>query len=312
MLATPIVEKLNQHYPDAIIDFLVRKGNESLLANHPVLRRVLVLEKQGRKYTNLLKMASSIRRERYDYVINVQRFFATGLLTMLSGAKEKIGFNKNPLSLFYTHVVKHDLSITGSDKHEVERNLSLVAYITDTVQVKPRLYPSAADFEKVARTDEYICIAPASVWFTKQFPVQKWIELIKKLPANLTILLIGAKSDITLCEEIKQLTDAQKIEILAGKLSFLESAALMSKATMNFVNDSAPLHFASAMNAPVTAVFCSTIPAFGFGPLSDISLIGEIDYPLYCRPCGLHGYKACPEGHFKCSDIQIEPLVERL
>ena len=81
---------------------------------------------------------------------------------------------------------------------------------------------------------------------------------------------------------------------------------------MNFVNDSAPLHFASAMNAPVTAIFLSTVPAFGFGPMSDISYIAEIDYALYCRPCGLHGYKSCPEGHFKCSEININQILLKI
>jgi len=76
---------------------------------------------------------------------------------------------------------------------------------------------------------------------------------------------------------------------------------------MNYVNDSAPMHLASAVNAPVTAVFCSTVPAFGFGPLSDKSFIAEKKEKLYCRPCTLHGKKSCPEQHFKCAeDIQVE------
>jgi heptosyltransferase-2 len=82
---------------------------------------------------------------------------------------------------------------------------------------------------------------------------------------------------------------------------------------MNFVNDSAPMHFASAMNAPTTAFFCSTIPEFGFGPLSEFSRIVEASEELACRPCGLHGKKACPLGHFKCgesSDEQIDRLAQ--
>jgi heptosyltransferase-2 len=87
----------------------------------------------------------------------------------------------------------------------------------------------------------------------------------------------------------------------------------MSRASMNYVNDSAPMHFASAMNAPVTAIYCSTVPEFGFGPLSDIRHIVEIDHPLYCRPCGLHGYAACPEGHFKCAlEIKQDQLIKTL
>ncbi|MBC7848270.1 MAG: glycosyltransferase family 9 protein, partial [Chitinophagaceae bacterium] len=90
-------------------------------------------------------------------------------------------------------------------------------------------------------------------------------------------------------------------------------AALQQDAQMNYVNDSAPMHFASAMNAPVTAVYCSTIPSFGFGPLSDKRFIVEIEEPLPCRPCGLHGRPACPLGHFNCAlKIKEEQLLRVL
>ena len=91
------------------------------------------------------------------------------------------------------------------------------------------------------------------------------------------------------------------MEVLAGNLNFLQSAALMQTAVMNYVNDSAPLHFASAMNAPVTAIFCSTIPGFGFGPLSAKNFIVETKMPLSCKPCTLHGRKSCPLGHYNCA-----------
>jgi len=88
---------------------------------------------------------------------------------------------------------------------------------------------------------------------------------------------------------------------------------LMQGAIMNYVNDSAPLHLASAMNAPVTALFCSTIPAFGFGPLSDVRYVVETEEKLSCRPCGLHGYRACPQGHFKCAlTVRVAQLSEIL
>jgi len=82
---------------------------------------------------------------------------------------------------------------------------------------------------------------------------------------------------------------------------------------MNFVNDSAPMHLASAVNAPVTAIFCSTVPSFGFGPLSEKSIVIETKEKLDCRPCGLHGFKACPKGHFKCAySISNEELISSL
>jgi heptosyltransferase-2 len=87
----------------------------------------------------------------------------------------------------------------------------------------------------------------------------------------------------------------------------------MKDAKMNFVNDSAPLHFASSVNAPVTAIFCSTVTDFGFGPLSDDSAVVETALNLTCRPCGLHGYRECPEKHFKCAvTIDNSNLLNRL
>jgi heptosyltransferase-2 len=158
----------------------------------------------------------------------------------------------------------------------------------------------------------YVCIAPASVWFTKQFPKEKWVAFIDQLK-QFSVYLLGAPSDHEHCESIRNATTYPGVTNLSGKLSFLESTALMQHAVMNFVNDSAPLHLASAVNAPVTAVFCSTVPDFGFGPLSDRSFIVETSEPLTCRPCGLHGYKACPQGHFKCAlTISNEQLLNSL
>lgn len=312
VLATPVIEKLRQHYPDSAIDFLLQKGNEGLLTGHPHLRQVLVFDKKHNKYKNLRTLLGIIRSEKYDYVINLQRFLASGILTALSGAKRTIGFDKNPAAFLFDKSVAHHISATDTGQHEVKRNLSIIEHLTDSVFVKPKLYPSAKDFNKVFTAGPYVCIAPASVWFTKQFPAAKWIELINKLPAQYTIYLMGAKGDVPLCEEIKQFSTSTKIEILAGQLTFLESAALMKNAHMNFVNDSAPLHFASAVNAPVAAMFCSTIPAFGFGPLSDVSFVFETFEKLDCRPCGLHGYKQCPKGHFKCSHIDIDSVSKIL
>jgi ADP-heptose:LPS heptosyltransferase len=98
-------------------------------------------------------------------------------------------------------------------------------------------------------------------------------------------------------------------------LSFLASAALQQKAFLNYVNDSAPLHFCSAVNAPVVAIYCSTVPVFGFGPLSTQSFIVETQQKLSCRPCGLHGKKECPLGHFNCAKTiannqLIAPLLQ--
>jgi heptosyltransferase-2 len=300
ILATPLISNLKAEFKDAKIDFLVKKGNESLLENHPDVNKVLVFDKKD-KLKSLRSLISSIRKEKYDLLVNLHRFASSGIIAWLSGAKIKYGFKKNPFSFSYTKAFEHEI---GNGEHEVDRNLKLISNITKNHVRKPQLFPSENDFSFVTKWQEkaYYCMAPASVWFTKQAPQEVWIALIQKLSiSNADIYLIGGPNDSDLCTEILQKSNCQNAFNLAGKLSFMQSAALMKNAQRNYVNDSGPLHFASAMNAPVSAFFCSTSPTFGFGPLSDDSEIIEVQN-LDCKPCGLHGHSACPKGNFRCGN----------
>ena len=315
-LATPLIEKLSDFFPKAKIDFLLKKGIESLLNGHPMLNRVIVFDKSNKKFENIYRLIRQIRKEEYDVVINLQRFASTGLITAFSAAKIKLGFRKNPFSIFFTKAVRHRISANpAKSAHEVSRNLSLIDFITDNNHNYPvRLYPSKNNYAKMSqyKTHFYLTISPTSLWFTKQFPAEKWIAFLKRVDKEQYIYFLGSKNDFATVEHIIVSSGHTNSINLCGKLSFLESAVLMRDAKMNFVNDSAPLHFASAMNAPVTAMFCSTVPAFGFGPLSDDAVIIEVDDKINCRPCGLHGYPKCPKDHFKCAlDIKIEKLLKR-
>ena len=302
VLATPLIEKLHRFYPRARIDFVLRKGNENLLQGHPHLTELYVWDKKENKMSNLFAIIGEIRKERYDLVVNVQRFGATGLMTWLSKGKMKVGFSKNPFSFAFDRKVTHEI---GNGKHEVERNLDLIKEWTDDSFERPKLHLSKEDEERVShyQDEKYITIAPTSVWFTKQLASHKWGEFLRQTDFQGKIYLLGAPSDAEACEVIRVESRNPNVENLCGLLSLLESTALMRGAEMNYMNDSAPMHFASAVNAPTTAVFCSTVPDFGFGPLSDKSRIVQVKEKLSCRPCGLHGHKKCPEGHFKCSEL---------
>lgn len=310
ILGTSVLESLHAAFPAARLDFLVRQGHESLFDGHPFLHRVLVWNKKKDRYQNLWRLLQDIRAQRYDQVITLQRFASTGFLIAFSGARQRIGFDKNPFAFAFTKTKTHTLE---AGTHEIERNFTLIQDEVNGTVKKPRLYPSEAQREAVKRyqTEPYICLAPASVWFTKQYPAERWAALLEVLPATHHVYLLGSPADVDLGEKLTALSNRkQGIVNLCGQLSFLESAALMQGAAMNYVNDSAPMHIASAMNAPVTAVYCSTVPAFGFGPLSDQSFVVEVKEPLTCRPCGLHGHRACPEGHFRCAlDIRTNQLL---
>ena len=192
--------------------------------------------------------------------------------------------------------------------HELDRNQSLIAHLTNTTYSLPKLWPAVSDYEaiKVWQSEPYICIAPASVWFTKQYPAERWAELINNLPTNIVVYLIGGPPDNATCQSVEKQTNfAGKLLNLAGKLSLLQSAALMQGAIINYVNDSGPLHIATAMQAKVVAVFCSTVSDFGFGPVGNLGTLVQTRENLPCRPCGLHGHRTCPEKHFKCATTII-------
>lgn len=308
-----MLENLHKQYPEAQIDLVVKKGTETLFYYHPFVKKVHIWDKSQKKLRNLYDILKNVQNERYDLVVNVQRFFLTGVLTAFSRAKKTIGFDKNPMSIFFSRRVKH--KIRKGELHETERNLLLLDGIVDNPDIRPRLHPSAEEeaFTSQYKTKQYICIAPASLWFTKQYPMQKWVDFLKAVPAELYVYLLGSPIDKELCDEIIKEAGHPNCLNLAGKFNLLETASLQKDALMNFVNDSAPMHLASAVDAPVSAIFCSTIPAFGFGPLSTDSVIIETKEKLDCRPCGLHGLTACPKDHFDCANtIQVNQLLERI
>ncbi len=312
VLATPLIEKLHHFFPGSRIDFLLKEGNEDLLRHHPHLKHVMVWDKSEKKYQKLRELITVVREQKYDMVINTQRFASTGLLTVLSGAKQTAGFKKNPFSLLFTHRYVHRISGQEGSPHEIERNLKLIENHTDTSVFKPKLYPSKHDFAKVSqyKTHQYITVSPGSLWHTKEFPAEKWADFVRHLDKELIVCFLGSEKEKPKINRIMKAAGHANSINMAGKLTLLESAALMRDALMNYTNDSAPMHLASAMNAPVAAVFCSTVPEFGFGPLSDRAFVIQASEKLSCRPCGLHGKRACPEKHFKCAEnIDIKQLL---
>ena len=283
ILCTPIIEKLHEVYPNAKIDFLLKKGYETLLLNHPKLHHIIVWDKKENRYRKLSKLISTLRQKEYDLIINAQRYFSSGLITVLSNAQQTVGFSKNPLSIFFTHRKKHKIGTSEGNPHETERNLSLIEDFTDASNFPMKLYPTQQDFAKVSqyKTQQFITISP-----------------------------LGSSKEVNLCNEIILESGHVNYLNLAGKLTFLESTALMKDAKMNFVNDSAPMHMASSIDAPVTAIYCSTIPEFGFGPKSSKSHIIQSSKALRCRPCGIHGHNKCPKKTFECAyTIPINQLT---
>lgn len=312
ILSTSIAEKLRAIDPACQIDYLIKKGNEGVFYGNMNINELFIWDKKKDKYKNLLTIIFQIQNEKYDAVFNLQRFFSSGMVTLFSGAKKTYGFKKNPLSLFFSKSFPHEYK---EDWHEINRNHQLIKHLTDEKPALPKLYPTKKDNAKMSihKTKPYLTITPASLWFTKQYPYEKWVEFLKALPPHLHVYFLGGPDDSSLCHQLIKESGYVNAMNFAGKLSFVESATLMKDALMNFVNDSAAQHIASSVNAKTTTLYCSTVASFGFGPLSEDAVIIETKETLKCRPCGIHGHQSCPEGHFKCGlNIDTEQLLKRI
>lgn len=312
ILVTSLLEKLHHKFPDSQIDLLLKSPNQQLFTQHPFINNLWIWQKDDKKYLRLWDLCDRIRKEKYDVVFCVQRFLSSGIVTLYSGAKKRIGFKKNPLSLFFTHRVEHKIE---KGIHEVDRNISLLEGYWCKTAPRPQLYPTKDDYAKTSlyKQGNYYTLSPSSLWKTKTLEPEKWIELTNHIPQDSTLYLLGSKQDYELCQYIKKHSQHTNTFNLSGELTLLQSATLMRDAKMNFTNDSAPLHLCTSVNAPVTAVFCSTTTDFGFTPLSDDSLVVEVQPQPKCKPCGLHGAKQCKLGTFECSkNIDINKLIERI
>lgn len=318
ILASAFARSCHERWPEVELHFLLRKGNEAVIQGLPFVAHTWVWDKGEGKAKALWKIIRELRKYQFRAVFNLHRHFNSGLVTALMKAEVKVGFTQNPLSVFYTHKVEHRIPhlVDGVAWHEVQRNHQLlhaldpsIALESNPKKLRPVLPLQEKHGAKVApyQNKPYVVMAPASVWFTKQWEEAKYHQLVARLSTKVQVLLVGGPADKELCERVKGDSSALN---LCGQLGLLDSAALMQKAQRVFVNDSGPLHLASAVNAPTTAIFCSTVPAFGYGPLADEAVVMESSEFLDCRPCGLHGHKACPLGHFKCSvNVDVEQVL---
>lgn len=313
ILASSLWESWHAEHPRDRLHVCVRQGNEGLFVNHPFLEGVYVWNKRGglfNRSVKLIQLGKLLKSRNFDVVITPHRHASSGWLAWSSGARYRVGFDVHPLRRLFTHSVPHSFE---QGLHEIERNHTLLAqWVAPSGLVRPRLYPNS----EAQRGDQtaFAVMAPASQWATKQWPEEKWIEVCDSLHA-IPIVLVGGAGDAQQLNRIALATHHPSVRVECG-LSLLESAGLMAQAAWVLTNDSGPLHLASAVNAPTVAVFCSTSPSFGFGPLAAASEVVEAGVPLDCKPCGLHGHSACPLTHFACGRSldadQVLSAIQRL
>jgi heptosyltransferase-2 len=318
VLSTPLVRNLRKIFPDSFLSFLLIPETKNVLENNPHLNQILVYDKRKKRgMGEFIRVLREIRNGQFDLALIPHRSMRSALLARLSGIPGRIGFDKSTGSYFLTSKVGYRAEI-----HEVDRNLSLLSSLSPRLtDASPGLFPSPEDFSYVRQLlthrdiregDRIVGIAPGSVWATKRWLPERFAEVSQLLmdKAGAKIVFIGSGDDRDLCYGIGSSMKG-KPAILAGSTSILQSAAMVSLCKAILSNDSAPVHIASAMKTPVVAIFGSTVPEFGFGPYGVKHVVLQKD--VYCRPCGIHGRRKCPEKHFRCMrEITTQEVFEAL
>ena len=304
VLTTPLIAELAQRGP---VDVLVTPVGAEALANNPDIRTVIRYDKRG-SYGAALGTWQTIKelrtRRPYEAAYLAQGSFRSGLLAMMTGAKQRIGFASSTGRALYTTQKPY-----RPERHHAERLWSLaMSECADPpmrAQIRPRLYPSDEERHRVdlllrqsgSTSEPIVALAPGSAWGTKRWPY--YVELAKRLAGDYKIAVVGSKADSAIAKEITDALPPDTVIDATGVLPLLASAELIGRAQAIVTNDSAPQHLASAMGTPTLTIFGPTVPEFGFGPLAERNAVAGHD-KLNCRPCDRHGPERCPLGHWRC------------
>lgn len=306
ILITPLIRAIKVLFPQAILDVMVIPQTENVLENNPHIHEILLFDKRKNKVLSFIKMLIKLKREKYQAVLTPHSSMTTAMLIYLAGIPIRVGFDRWKAKKYLTHKIPH-----LENTHKTIKNLELLKVFSDkifsnqTELFLPKLKNEVISdkIDKLIQTTKYvIAIAPGSVWFTKRWKIEHYIDLCNKLlNANYGIILIGSKEEKEICDLINK---HENLINLSGELTLLESATVIEKCNLMICNDSGALHIANAVKTDVFAFFGPTVQTIGYFPFRENDFVFELE--MDCRPCGSHGGNSCHLNHHNCMK-QISP-----
>lgn len=318
VLTTPVVRALKVQLPEpSEVHYCTKPQYKTLVSDNPYIDKVYILDQ------SLMKLIQLLRRENYDYIIDLHNNLRSQVIKRMLRVKS-LSFNK----LNYEKLLMVKFKINKlPNVHIVDRymdtlkplgikgdSLGLDYFIPDKDVVNIKEFPEF--FQK-----GYVAYAIGGQHNTKILPVKRMIELCDKI--NKPIVLIGGKEDYKNGEFIENffkktphsapyegslLALNKKTEIFnaCGKFNLNQSASILKQAQIVFSHDTGMMHIAAALKKEIFSIWGNTIPEFGMYPYRTKFTILE-NNKLSCRPCSKLGYPRCPLGHFKCmNDITFD------
>jgi len=312
IMSTPIPRALKQLYPNARLDIILIPETRIIYQDNPYVDNIYLFDKRNpiKRIPSFLRLVHTLRKNHYDLAVSVHISFSSSLLMLLSGAKIRLGYPRQKFKNLTIDlpkgvpVVKRGLLlIKALSDREFDYQTEL--FINPEIQKKVQEYINNNEL----KPEKMIAIAPGSVWATKRWLPEYYAEVVKAVTEEgYQCVMIGSAEERKLCEEIIKASGVQAYNS-AGNFNILGSAELIRNCRLIITNDSAPLHLANAVKTPVLAIFGPTVERFGCFPYREEDRVLQVD--LECRPCGKHGGKKCPEGHFRCmKDITVDMVLK--
>lgn len=232
------------------------------------------------------------------------------LMFRLAGVKRVIGLDPGDRAL------KRLPDEPDLHEQEAERLVRTIRELGTVDLQEPEswaLLPHAADVEGISAAcpewtwpGDYIVLATGTKQPANDWGQERWKEAIKdfaemqlKTGMPLRMVCVGAAEDAERAEELGQIWreySANRYYNFCGKLTVLQTAALMTRARLMLGHDSGPMHLAAASGTKVVAVFSRRNRLGQWFPLGHGHALLFSDVP--CAGCGL---TACVEKANLCT-----------
>lgn len=304
VLTTPVVRCLKKQL-GIEIHYLTKRPYLPLLEANLHVDKIFSIEK------NLSEVLPALRREHYDYIIDLHKNLRSLQVRLALRTKtfsfDKLNFEKWLLTCLKINRLP--------DLHIVDRYLDAVAPLgvkNDGLGLD-YFFPEFRPPSTIHRPP-FIAFAIGAAHATKRLPTAKIVAICKA--TRQPVVLLGGKAEAETGEMIVREAGSHVVN-LCGKLSLHESAEVISRAEQVITHDTGMMHIAAAFQKKIVSVWGNTVPAFGMSPYygaqqPDQNTTVEVEN-LPCRPCSKIGYERCPKGHFRCmNDIDLEKIVREM
>ena len=310
---------MRQRFPDAHLTYIVEPAAAPVVAHNPHLNEVIVAPRHrgARGVIGDLALGWRLRAARYDLAVDFHGGPRASLLTWLSGAPDRLGYDIAWRGWMYTRRVERPRALRP--RHSVENQWDLLTALGIAppdrsscpveMAADPEAMASVAarlDRAGVVAADVLIVVHVSAGNPFRRWPLDHFVALVAGLasqdPARRIIITAGPSEGDAAARVIAgaraRLKDAGDRIVSCGEFSLAELRALLGRATLYIGGDSGPLHIAATTRVPIVGLYGPTLPERS-APWRDARLAGEAADAgaLPCRPCD---QRVCEPGDFRC------------